>query len=54
MDTVRLSIKGQIVISSELRARHRWEAGVVAFRWVSFLNPAYAEYLRFSLVGNLA
>ncbi|WP_295881044.1 AbrB/MazE/SpoVT family DNA-binding domain-containing protein [uncultured Thiohalocapsa sp.] len=27
MDIVRLSTKGQIVIPSELRARHRWEPG---------------------------
>jgi AbrB family looped-hinge helix DNA binding protein len=27
MDTIRLSTKGQIVIPSEVRARHGWEAG---------------------------
>ena len=27
MNTIRLSIKGQIVIPSEVRARHHWEAG---------------------------
>jgi len=27
MDTIRLSTKGQIVIPSDVRARHRWEAG---------------------------
>lgn len=27
MDRVRLSTKGQIVIPSDVRARHRWDAG---------------------------
>jgi AbrB family looped-hinge helix DNA binding protein len=27
MDRVRLSTKGQIVIPSDVRTRHRWEAG---------------------------
>jgi AbrB family looped-hinge helix DNA binding protein len=27
MDVIRLSSKGQIVIPSEIRARHHWRAG---------------------------